>query len=264
MLSDSLLLHLVLAFAVGSVWVTLVTVIAEKAGSMVGGIVGGLPSTSVYSFFFIGLNQSPTVAAQATAVFPLAFSFTCVFLLSYAFFAWKGFSASLFISLIIWFALSSLAVISGIKNYALSLIVAIPIFLGIYYILTEKLRFETLAGAPTRHTAPQIVGRAIFAGSIVSLAVLLSQIGGPIFGGIFSAFPATFTSTLYIVNKSRGVNFSRAITKPLIVSGTLTIIPYSAAVKYLYPSIGIWLGTIGSYAMVAPLAILSYRIIKHK
>jgi uncharacterized membrane protein (GlpM family) len=258
------MLHLVLAFTVGSVWVTLVTLIAEKAGSVVGGIVGGLPSTSVYSFFFIGFNQSPTTAAQATAVFPLAFSFTCIFLLSYAFFAWKGFGASLFISLTIWFALSSLAVISGIKNFALSLAVSIPIFLVIYYFFSKKLKFENLPGGPIRHTSLQIVGRAIFAGSIVSLAVLLSQIGGPIFGGIFAAFPATFTSTLYIVNKSRGADFSRAITKPLIVSGTLTIIPYTAAVRYLYPSIGIWLGTIASYAVVAPLAIISYRIIKQK
>jgi hypothetical protein len=45
MIDTSMLLHLLLAFAVGSLWVTAITVIAEKKGSVIGGILGGLPST---------------------------------------------------------------------------------------------------------------------------------------------------------------------------------------------------------------------------
>jgi len=52
MIEYSALLHLVLAFAVGSLWVTVITIIAEKKGSVVGGILGGLPSTSAFSFFY--------------------------------------------------------------------------------------------------------------------------------------------------------------------------------------------------------------------
>lgn len=258
-----LVLHLALAFAVGSLWVTLVTVIAERTGSALGGVVGGLPSTSAFAFFFIGLNQSPSAAAQATTVFPLAFGFTCIFLLAYAFFARRGFRIGLFASLTLWSAVSSLIAFSSFSNYAFSLAGFIVIALGVYYAL-GKLKLENLAGASAHPTIIQLATRAVFAGSIVSLAVLLSQIGGPILGGIFSAFPAAFVSTLYIVNKSRGLEFSRAITKPLIVSGALTIIPYSIAVKLLYPAAGIWLGTAAAYIMVAPLAFLAYRINRAK
>ena len=81
-------------------------------------------------------------------------------------------------------------------------------------------------------------------------------------GGIAAAFPAVFTSTLVILNRSRGTEFSRSVTKPLVLSGILTIIPFCVAVRYLYPSFGIWLGTVVSYALVIPLAVLSYYIAK--
>jgi uncharacterized membrane protein (GlpM family) len=146
MTSDSLLLHLFLAFVVGSVWVTLVTVVAERSGSALGGLMGGLPSTSAFAFFFIGLNQSPEIAAQATTVFPLSFGFTCSFLFFYALFAKKGFAFGLLSSLVIWFGLSALTVVSGLQDFTLS---------------------------------------------------------------------AIFSSTSYLLNKSKGIDFSRAMARPL-------------------------------------------------
>lgn len=50
MVDVSLLIRLVLAFAVGSLWVTVITLVAEKKGSVIGGVLGGLPSTSAFSF----------------------------------------------------------------------------------------------------------------------------------------------------------------------------------------------------------------------
>jgi len=89
MIDASMLTHLLLAFAVGSLWVIAITVVAEKKGSIVGGILGGLPSTSAFSFFFIGINQSSAVAVQATTVFPLAFAITSAYLFFFAFFSQK-------------------------------------------------------------------------------------------------------------------------------------------------------------------------------
>lgn len=258
MISDSLILHLALAFAVGSAWVTIITVIAERFGSAVGGVVGGLPSTSAFSFFFIGTNQSPDAAVQATTIFPLAFSFTCAFLLFYAFFAQKGFRVGLSISLLIWFAISGLIAISSLRDFTLSLIGCIVVSSVVYYVLARKLKLEKQGGVQINSTLSQLIYRAILAGSIVVLAVLLSQIGGSVLGGISSAFPAIFVSTLYLMSRSKGTDFSRAMTKPLMISATLTVIPYSIAVRFLYPSLGIWLGTISSFAIAAPFAVLSY------
>ena len=261
MISDSLLWHLVLAFAVGSAWVTFVTVAAERFGSAVGGIIGGLPSTSAFSFFFIGVNQSAGSAAQATTVFPLVFSVTCAFLLFYAFFVERGFRVGLAVSLLLWFAISGLIFVSGFRDFTLSLVGCVLVSSLVYYVLSQKFKLENLSGKHSRLTASQLVWRAVFAGSIVVLAVSLSQIGGPILGGIFSAFPAVFTSTLYLMNKSNGLGFSRAMTRPLMVSAILTVIPFSVTVRYTYPILGILLGTVCAYAAAAPFAVASYLII---
>jgi uncharacterized membrane protein (GlpM family) len=261
MISDSLLLHLVLAFAIGSLWVPLITVIAERAGSTVGGIVGGLPSTSAFSFIFIGINQSSQTTVQATTVFPLAFSFTCAFLLFYAFFAKKGFRVGFSISILIWFTLCSLIFVFNLKNFTLSLVGGVLVSAATYYIFAQRLNLKNLTGEKMHHTTLQLLGRGVLAGSFVLLAVIASQIGGSVLGGIFSAFPAVFTSTLYIVNKSRGTDFSRSVTKPLAVSSIFTVIPYSIAVRYLYPSLGIWIGTVISYTVIIPLDFLAYRLV---
>jgi hypothetical protein len=78
--SDAMLdlvgLHLVLTVIVSSIWAPLTTIAAERFGSKVGVLIGGLPSTAVVSFFFVGFSQTPAVASQATTVFPLAYGFT--------------------------------------------------------------------------------------------------------------------------------------------------------------------------------------------
>jgi len=262
MIDASTLTHLILAFVVGSLWVTIITIIAEKKGSMLGGILGGLPSTSAFSFFFIGINQSSTAAVQATTVFPLAFGITSAYLFFYAFFAQKGFRRGIVLSLLIWFTISGLIVASRLSDFALSLLGGVIISVLTYYFF-NKLKLKSLKGEKRVYKIHEIILRGIGAGSLVLLSVLLSQIGGPVLGGIAAAFPAVFTSTLIILNKSRGTEFSRAMTKPLVLSGILTIIPYSVAVRYLYPVLGIWLGTFVSYALVIPLAILSYYAAKH-
>jgi hypothetical protein len=122
------------------------------------------------------------------------------------------------------------------------------------YYFFNRLKLKSLKGEERVYKIHEIILCGVGAGSLVLLSVLLSQIGGPVLGGIVAAFPAVFASTLIILNRSEGTEFSRATTKPLVLSGIVTIIPCSVAVRYLYPILGIWLGTLVSYALVVPLA----------
>jgi uncharacterized membrane protein (GlpM family) len=264
MVDASMLTHLFLAFAVGSLWVIAITVIAEKKGSFVGGILGGLPSTSAFSFFFIGINQSSSTAVQATTVFPLAFAITSVYLFLFAFFSQKGFIQGISISLVIWFVISGLIVASGFNDFVLALVSGAVISVLTYYAFVKKLKLENLKAEKKIYTIQEIALRGIGAGLLVALSVFLSQFAGPVLGGITAAFPAVFTSTLVILNRSKGLEFSRAITKPLVFSGILTIMPFCVAVRFLYPTLGVWFGTLVSYAFVVPLAVLAYFALKHK
>ena len=225
-LSVASVLHLSLAFAVGSLWVTVVTVIAEKKGSVLGGTLGGLPSTSAFSFFFIAINQSSVAAVEATTVFPLAFGVTSAYLFFYAFFAARGFGRGIAFSLVVWFAVSGLIVASGLKNFELSLFAGGVISVSTFYGFVKKLKLRNLKGQEKHYNIWEVIFRGVGAGTLVMISVLLSQIGGPILGGIAAAFPAVFTSTLVILNRSEGTEFSRAVTKPLVLSGMLTIIPF--------------------------------------
>ncbi len=254
-----LLMHLFLAFAVGSLWVTIVTIVAEKKGNILGGILGGLPSTSAFSFFFIGIYQSANNAVEATTVFPLAFGITSAYLFFYAFFARKSFARGIILSLSIWFAGSGLIVVSGLGNFVFCLIAGTAISVLTYYFF-NKLKLQNLKGEKKVYKVHEIIFRGVGAGSLVLLSVLLSQIGGPVLGGIAAAFPAVFTSTLIILNKSRGKEFSRAMTKPLVFCGILTIIPFCVAARFFYPIFGVWFGTLFSYLIVIPLALLSYYL----
>jgi hypothetical protein len=101
------------------------------------------------------------------------------------------------------------------------------------------------------------------AGSLVASSVLLSQLGYPIIGGVAAFFPAINTSKIIILHHSRVTEYSRSMAKPLAVLGILIVIPYSIVVHYLYPATGIWIGTLLAYLLVFPLAILSYKIVKH-
>lgn len=259
-MNGSFHLLLGLSFLVGSIWVTLTSIVAERLGSKIGGLIGGLPSTAIVSFFFIGLTQSPQTAAIATNVFPLAYSITGLFLVFYALFSRKGFLIAIVGSLLIWFSLSALVVLFDIDNFFISLLAYALVFSISYYVLEKRLKIPSSGRTKINTNSLQILGRAIFSGLIITFAVFMSKAGGPIFGGIFSAFPAVFISILIISYKSRGMDFSRAVTKPLMITGMLTVVAYGTAVRYLYPSLGLVAGTVGAYMISLVCAYVSYAI----
>ncbi len=258
MLETLVLIRLVLAFVVGSLWVTATTIIAEKKGAVIGGILGGFPSTAAFSFLFIAINQSTDAAVNATTVFPLAFALTNAYLFFYAFFAKKGFKVGLTVSLLIWFIASTLIVLSGITDYIVAVIGGAAISVITFYLFSKKLKLVRFEGEKTLYRTSAVVLRGLGAGTLVAVSVLLSQIGGPVLGGVAAAFPAVFTSTLIILQHSKGTEYTRSISKPLAITGILTVIPYSVAVHYLYPAAGIWPGTLLAYLIVIPLALLSF------
>ncbi len=257
-MNESFYLLLVLSFCVGSIWVTLTTILAEKFGSKIGGFIGGLPSTAIVAFFFIGLTQSPRIASQATDAFPLAYSVTGLFLVFFAVFSQKGFIISLFGSLLIWFSLSALIIFLEIDNFFVSLMVYGIIFFISFHVLEKKLKITSAKRIEIQYTPIQLLWRAAFSGLMITFAVFMSKVGGPIFGGVFSAFPAVFISILVISYRSRGMSFSRAMTKPLLMTGMLSIVVYATCVRYFYPRLGLVVGTVGAYFIALLSAYLSY------
>jgi uncharacterized membrane protein (GlpM family) len=263
-MSDLLILNLILAFIVGGAWVSSATIIAERYGSALGGLVGGLPAISIVSFLFIGLNQSPGTASQATIVFPLALSFTMSFLFVYAIVSGRGFRNAFPAGLLVWAILSTITALLSLRNLALSVGVFLLASASYLYVLKMRMKLPHIGGAEIPYSLSQVIFRAVVGGGVISLAVLSSQLAGPELGGIASSFPAIFSLALFFTYRTRGMGLSQALTKPLLISASLTAFPYSLLVGYLYPILGVEIGTAVALSCIVPLAALAYWLINVK
>src|SRR5260370_11093181 len=101
-----LLIKLAITFFVGGLWLTAATILAERFGSKVGGVIAGMPSSIVIALFFIGWTQTPAAAAQATVVVPLILGIDGPFIITYAAIVRWSFSLALLASLAVWLGLS--------------------------------------------------------------------------------------------------------------------------------------------------------------
>jgi len=258
----ALILHLSLGFIVGGSWVALIAWFGELRGSKIGGFIAGLPSTVAVGFLFIGWNQSAAVAVEATTTFPLFYCSAGIFLLCFSALAerWQSFWRTLVASLLIWLALTSLVAVSGVQTFGFSLAVCILVSIAVYWLFAKK-RSSQRRTSDKRRTQFDVLLRFFLGGSIVSLSVLTSQVAGPHIGVIPTSFPAISCSTLYVLNRTHGLEFSRAFTMPIMVSAMVTVVPFVVAVRVLYPLAGIWFGTLGSYTVAIPCAVIAFLIL---
>ena len=263
-MEDLFLFKLILAFSVGSMMVTFATVAAERLGSKMGGLIGGIPSAVAISLFFIGYTETPQLASEATNTIPLIMGLNGFFLVVYVGLAGWGAWKAMAGALLFWIPLAVLVLLLHFSNFLLSLLFFILSFFGSYLILEKRYHLPSTEKILIRYTPFQILSRAFFSGGIISSAVYLSRVGGPIWGGIMAPFPVIYVSTLIILAKSKGVEFSRRITKPLLVSSMINVVVYSTAVRYLYPLLDLALGTVLALGISAISTYGIYWFMKNK
>jgi len=261
MITKIFLLQLLLTFLIGSCWIYFTVLAGLRFGSKTGGFIGGLPSTALLSFFFIGFTQSPEIASSVTTVFPIAIAISGLFLVVYASIARRGFMLALLSSLCFWFLLSTIIVFFRWEKFIINLVIYAAAMLFAYLMLEKYLLIKSVSSDKTGHPEKHLAIRSVFGGLVVMLTVLIAKTGGPVLGGIITAFPAMFISTLTISYKAHGIEFSRAMTKPLLVTGVITVAVYAIALRYLYLYTGLYIGTFLSICISGISAYLTYRFI---
>jgi hypothetical protein len=210
---------------------------------------------------FTGLYVSPSAAANATDVFPVFLSLTGIFLFCFALTARKDFSVGLAISMAVWFLLSFLVVLFYPNNFELSLIVSTAITVIIYFGFRGWLMQRSIGRTKPKFKWSVFLLRFTFGGGVVTIAVLMGQMGIPLLSGMFAAFPALTSSTLIAIKideREGGTERARGITLSMMVSIMVMCIPYSIAVHYLYPSMGLLYGTATAYAITISIGVLYY------
>ena len=244
---DIFLLKLFLSFAIGGSLVTIGTVASEKFGTKIGGVISGMPSTSLVALFFIGLSQSAFIASKSTAIIPIVVGVDALFVAVYILLSKINFYFAVSCSLLLWLVSSLILILIKFDNFAYSL-AGFIIFLAIsYYAIDKKSGIKSESRRNTKYSFQILLFRGMLSGAIIAISVLLAKLGGPILGGIFASFPAAYLSTIIITNFAHGKAFSAAVMKTLMVSGSVNVVAYAISVRYSYPYFGLLYGTLISY-----------------
>lgn len=236
-------LKLVLSFLVGGGWIVFATVLADRLGPKVGGLIAGLPSTVALGLFFLAWTQDTATAVQAAAVVPLLAGVNSMFLANYAYWVSKDVRLAVVSSLASWFLPAFFLIRARFGDFTASLAGFGFLFLLSFFLMEKVFKIASVQGKALRHGPGLILARALGGGTAVALAVFLGKVGGPLWGGVFSAFPAMFLSTMLVTYVAQGPAFSAGVMKNAMLSG-LSVVVYAVAVRIAYPAMGLWAGTL--------------------
>ena len=257
---DLFWLQIGLAFLVGGVYIGLCIRAAELFGSQWGGIIIGLPSTSLVSFGFIGLTQGTQAVVEAIPIVPIAFGMNAFYVLLFAKLeAHYGWKAALAASQADWVAIMVPLTAAHPENLALTtaagvtcMALAIVWGRGIVNRKIDKPKFSMADFAL----------RAAFAGLVIASSVFLAKTQGPIWGGLMAGFPAAFSASLVLISRKHGGGFASAIAKNM-PWGNLACIPYLLVAYVLLPAMGLWVGLAAAYAASLLAGIVIQRLIRN-
>ena len=263
---DPFLIRLVLSFITGFFWITLLTILAERFGTKIGGAIAGIPATMVVALLFIGITQSAEIASQTTTTVPLVVGVNALFVVFYIFLARiMKFTPALILSIVIWSIIAYLLILVKLSSFAISLTGYLALVLISYYLLEKRFNIKSHGKKALKYSVPQLAFRSFIGGSLIFLAVLMAKIGGPLIGGIFSSFPA-LTVALIVITYAvhRDKSYTEALLKNFIITGTISVVIFVIAVRYSYPALGLVTGTISSLAISMLVSYLGYRFIIKK
>lgn len=263
-MTDPFILKLALSFAIGGLWITFASVAAERLGTKVGGVIGGLPSTALVAYGFIAWTQGPQQAFDATTAFPLAFAGNALYLVAFAALAQRGLAAAVGGGVAVWLATQGLLLILPPPSIWLSVAVWLVVLVIAYWLLQHVLGVRAEERVRIGYTPWQMASRALFAGGMVALAVVMSKVGGPLWGSIFAAFPALYTSTLILISRSVGIHFARALTTPLMISSIVNVTLFVLALRAVILTTPLLAALAIAYAVSMVSAYGTYRFIQAK
>lgn len=248
--NGSFILKVGLSVVIAGVWISTATILAQRLGSKLGGLIANLPSTILVSVLFVALTQGVTFAAASTQVVPLGMAIDTLFLLIFIATVKHGTIKATTLSLSSWFILAVGASYLPPLSIYISLLLFTIVVIASFCIAEFFMSIPSLPKEPVKPTMQVVISRAIFSGSVVGSAVLVGQSDNTFWTGVTSTFPAVMLSSMVILATTSGKAFARATGKVMLVSST-NIVVYGFAVSWLYPKFGIVWGTVVAFGLSA-------------
>jgi len=214
MIDELFLLRVVLSFVVGGLYIAAITRLSELLGSRVGGILSAIPTTGLVGMVFLGITEGTLALTVAAPSLMVGFSVSTLFLITYAYLRSRNqpIAYSLGGATLLWLTIMAIVGLLGALSVQISLIVFL-----ICFVLAQLFfrRFPTVKPVKKPTSAAVLAGRAAFAGTMVALSIVLGRVIGPNWGGIAAAFPALYFSSIVILEKEQGKEFTISLLKRL-------------------------------------------------
>ena len=250
------LFELILPFFLSFTVVILITVLAERYGTKVGGIAGTLPSTIVIAFLFIALDDGVSYATHSVSIAIAIMGLNLLFLAAFATLCTRSLLIALVGAFTVWTLGTIIIYVTDVATMTIPLLAFILCFIIALMYLERYRRVASQPNITMRYTAKKLLLRGLLAGIVIASAVSLSNINVAL-SGILAMFPAIFLSTMLIAYLEHGPTFTRGLAKGMIY-GSPSVAAYGAAIYFLYPTLGILVGTIIAVLLSLTTSLLLY------
>jgi uncharacterized membrane protein (GlpM family) len=241
------------ALLVKAVWSAVVviglTLVAERVGMRIAGLLSGAPLTAVLVYYFVGRDLGIPYIVDSVPYSIAAFSATLSFVLSYywissrlqRYSALGGLGAAIMVFLAVAAILASIPfTLAGATALTVS-VIALSAW------LVRKIEFITVE-RPVRLTFRQLLLRGGCAALLITMVISLAETAGSRWTGILVGFPATLLPTYLIIHLTYGKASTHAMIRGF-PTGMGSIILYILSIPYTFPLWGPMGGTAASLAV---------------
>lgn len=234
----SVLLLLLTKMAVTAAFVLLATVVAQRSGPLLGGLIATLPIAAGPAYVFLALDHPPSFIAGGALASLAINCANAIFALVYALLAQRrSLAVSLGGAFAIWLLLA-ISVYEVHWSFAAALLANIAVF-GAALPLARPMRLTRMP--PFRPHWSDLVLRAGMVAVLVGAVVTLSSHIGAAGSGILAVFPVVLMSMMLILHGRVGGAASAAV----LANAVLGLIGFGLACIALYTAaepLGSWIG----------------------
>lgn len=251
-----LLIQAIVSFLIGGTAITFLTLLAERSGEKLAGIIMMFPTTVALGFFFLGIATSAEQVAAAipATLVPLGIVVcsSVIYIRAAAFYRKRiahkqaQILAAFLTSCLIWLIIALPFALSRFQGLKLGIAGYFLLAMLAHYLLNREHSDTTIQRSA--FTRRQIMLRACFVGSILALVVILGKTLSPFWGGVVTMFPAvTFSSLMILHYYYEPERLSFFMRRAPV--GSLSLFVYAITAMLLFPRLGVLKGTLGSYTM---------------
>lgn len=221
------LVTLAIKMMVTAGFVIAATVIAERAGPLIGALIVTLPISAGPAYVFVALDHDASFVARAALASVLNNVPTILYTTAFVLMA-QRFSvvASVGTGLAVWFLSAFL-----LNQMLWPLLPAILVNIVVVAVLLPVVRrFQDVAIPRLPLGFPELLLRAVIVAILIAMVVTLSFSVGPALTGMIASFPATFTSTMIILHRRVGGHAAAAV----MAHSLLGLLGFALCVAVLY------------------------------